>query len=157
MTDFYNNLDDWIETTKQNLKDNKGTMEEIMHHSSAALSKKIKSFEKKYTESYLKDKSKLDDCAETLEELFKRSKAIHEIRSKVTLYKEFLKMLHEEDDKKPAKDEDKAVRKETKTNRELTCTKDYEKIQEMHNTTLRLWKILLYWKKRKTMCYTEPF
>jgi len=56
VTEFYNNLDDWIATTKQNLKDNKNTMEEIMLHSSTALSKKIKSFEKKYLENYLKDK-----------------------------------------------------------------------------------------------------
>lgn len=69
-----------------------------MLHSSTALSKKIKSFEKKYVEQYLKDKVKLEDPGETLEELFKRSKAIHEIRSKVTLYKEFLKMLYEDPD-----------------------------------------------------------
>jgi hypothetical protein len=33
----------------------------------------------------------------TLEELFKRSTAIHEIKSKVMLYKEFLKLLYEND------------------------------------------------------------
>ena len=157
MSDLYNNLEDWIATTKTNLKDNKNTMEEIMLHSSTALSKKIKSFEKKYVESYLKDRTKLEDCAETLEELFKRSKAIHEIRSKVTLYKEFLKMLYEEEDtevKAEGGKEAKVVVKARKVERELSCTKDYEKIQEMHNTTLRLWKILLYWKKRKEMCYT---
>ena len=57
-----------------------------MHNSSLVLSKKIKGFEKKYVETYLQDKSRLEDCTETLEELFKRSKAIHEIRSKVILY-----------------------------------------------------------------------
>jgi len=72
----------------------------------------------------------------------------------VTLYKEFLKMLYEDESKDKL---DKTARRENRANRELTCTKDYEKIQEMHNTTLRLWKILFYWKKRKTMCYSEPF
>jgi len=115
-----------------------------MKGSSNSLSKKIKSFEKRYLENYLKDKQRLEDCAETLEELFKRSKAIHEIRSKVTLYKEFLKLLYEDD----------AVKLE---NNPLSCTKDYNQLQEVHNMTLKLWKILAYWKKRKTMCYTTPF
>ena len=64
-------------------------------------------------------------------------------------------MLYEDEVDKEK--QDKAARRETRANRELSCTKDYDKIQEMHNTTLRLWKILFYWKKRKTMCYTEPF
>lgn len=44
-----------------------------MQSSSLILSKKIKAFEKKYIESYLTDRSRLDDCADTLEELFKRT------------------------------------------------------------------------------------
>ena len=76
------------------------------------LSKKIKAFEKKYVETYLQDRSRIEDCADTLEELFKRSskglilnflEAIHEIRSKVILYKEFLKLLYEDDPKKEEK------------------------------------------------------
>jgi hypothetical protein len=70
-------------------------MEDIIMMSSKALSNKIKSFESKYIENYLIDTSRLEECAETLEELIKRSKAIHEIRSKVILYKEFLKVLYE--------------------------------------------------------------
>lgn len=74
-------------------------MEEIIKTSSMALSNKIKSFEFKYVENYLLDKGRLEDCAETLEELLKRSNAIHEIRSKVILYKEFLKVLYENESK----------------------------------------------------------
>ena len=44
-----------------------------MQSSSLVLSKKIKAFEKKYVETYLQDKTRVDDCADTLEELFKRS------------------------------------------------------------------------------------
>lgn len=44
-----------------------------MQSSSLVLSKKIKAFERKYIETYLQDKSRLDDCADTLEEIFKRS------------------------------------------------------------------------------------
>jgi hypothetical protein len=55
----------------------------------------------------------LEDPGETLEELFKRSKAIHEIRSKVTLYKEFLKMLYEDGDDAKEK-QDKATRRENR-------------------------------------------
>lgn len=87
-----------------------------MRSSSLVLSKKIKAFEKKYVETYLQDKSRLEDCSETLEELFKRSKAIHEIRSKVILYKEFLKLLYEEDP-----DGEEKLEKN-----KLTCSEDYE-------------------------------
>jgi hypothetical protein len=73
-------------------------MEDIVKMSSVALSNKIKSFELKYIQAYMLDKERLEDCAETLEELFKRSVAIHEIRSKVILYKEFLKVLYEDED-----------------------------------------------------------
>ncbi len=59
---------------------------------------KIMSSEKKYVETYLHDESRLNDCGDTLEELFKRSKAIYEIRSKVILYREFLKLLYEKDE-----------------------------------------------------------
>jgi len=47
-------------------------MEGIMTSSSETLSKKIRAFEKKYIESYLLDKSRIDDPHSTLEEIFKR-------------------------------------------------------------------------------------
>jgi hypothetical protein len=37
-------------------------MEKIMHTSSETLSKKIRAFEKKYVETYLKDATRVDDC-----------------------------------------------------------------------------------------------
>ena len=118
-----------------------------MNSSSSVLSKKIKAFEKKYVETYLHDKSRLDDCGDTLEELFKRSKAIHEIRSKVILYREFLKLLYENDENP----------KEKMAKNKLSCAEDFENLQEIHKHTIRLWKILLYWKKRRQMCYNTPF
>lgn len=124
------------------------------------LSKKIKAFEKKYIETYLQDKSRLEDCGDTLEELFKRSsniylsfltyiyiEAIHEIRSKVILYREFLKLLYEDD-----------INAEQKlSENKLQCTDDYEFVAELHKQTVKLWKMLLYWKKRRQMCYNTPF
>lgn len=118
-----------------------------MKSSSTVLSKKIKAFEKKYVETYLHDESRLDDCGDTLEELFKRSKAIHEIRSKVILYREFLKLLYE-DEEKP---------EEKMAQNKLSCAEDFENLQEIHKHSIRLWKILLYWKKRRQMCYNTPF
>lgn len=114
-------------------------MDTIMTTSSDVLSKKIKAFEKKYVETYLHDKSRLEDCGDTLEELFKRSKAIHEIRSKVILYREFLKLLYENDENP----------KEKMASHKLSCAEDFETLQEIHKHTIRLWKILLYWKKRR--------
>lgn len=122
-------------------------MEKIMHSSSLVLSKKIKAFEKKYVETYLQDRSRIEDCADTLEELFKRSKAIHEIRSKVILYKEFLKLLYEDD---PDKNEKMQQNK-------LQCAEDYEFVADLHKQTIKLWKMLLYWRKRRHMCYNTPF
>ena len=130
-----------IANAKANLEQNKDTMEKIMKNSSQQLSKKIRAFERKYTETYLMDKSRLDECHETLEELFKRSKAIQEIRSKVILYREFLKLLKERDD----------------VNDQLECSKDYEFVHQLHSNTIKLWKMILYWKKRREMCYTTPF
>lgn len=43
-----------------------------MFKSSQSLGLKIKAFEKKYVENYLQDKSRLDHCKETLEELIRR-------------------------------------------------------------------------------------
>jgi hypothetical protein len=111
------------------------------------LSKKIQAFQKKYVEAYLQDETRLSDCGETLEELFKRSKAIHEIRSKVILYREFLKLLYEKDEDPQAKMEQN----------KLSCAEDFEKLQEIHKHTIRLWKILLYWKKRRQLCYNTAF
>ena len=113
---LYVNLPALQATASEQLAQNKATMERIMKSSSGVLSKKIKAFEKKYVETYLHDKSRLDDCGDTLEELFKRSKAIHEIRSKVILYREFLKLLYEDEPDPQAKmDKNK-----------LSCAADFE-------------------------------
>jgi hypothetical protein len=68
-----------------------------MFRSSEGLSFKIKAFEKKYVETYLQDKTRLERCKETLDELLRRSQAVLEMKSKVVLYKEFLKILYEDD------------------------------------------------------------
>jgi hypothetical protein len=73
---LYDNLPQLLKNAQEGLRKNKEVMEKIMHSSSLTLSKKIKAFEKKYAEHYLIDKTRLDECHETLEELFKRSKAI---------------------------------------------------------------------------------
>lgn len=136
---FYQNLPKLCKDAKQGLERNKYEMERIMKHSSLALSKKIKAFEKKYVSTYLQDETRLEDCAGTLEELFKRSAAIHEIKSKVMLYKEFLKLLYENDED---------CEKKLEAN-QLSCFEDSEFLQEVHKHTVRLWQMLLFWKKRR--------
>jgi hypothetical protein len=115
---LWRGLPELEQQSAQQLLDGRDTMEQIMSSSSAMLSKKIQAFQKKYVEAYLQDETRLSDCGETLEELFKRSKAIHEIRSKVILYREFLKLLYE-------KDEDPQEKMER--NR-LSCAEDFEKL-----------------------------
>jgi hypothetical protein len=73
----------------------------------------------------LQDKTRIDECHQTLEELFKRSKAIQEIKSKVILYKEFFSIEKVE----------------------LESSKNYEKLHELHIQTINLWKMILYWRK----------
>ena len=68
-----------------------------MFKSQEVLSIKIKAFEKKYVETYLQDKTRLERSKETLDELLRRSQAVLEMKSKVVLYKEFLKILCEDD------------------------------------------------------------
>jgi hypothetical protein len=72
----FRNLPKLVKSAGEGLKQNKNTMERIMQSSSLVLSKKIKAFERKYVETYLQDRGRLDDCADTLEELFKRSSKI---------------------------------------------------------------------------------
>jgi len=144
---LYKNLPKLCMKAREGLDKNKESMEKIMKGSSAALSKKIKAFEKKYVDNYLQEESRLEDCSVTLEELFKRSTAIHEIKSKVMLYKEFLKLLYEDDPKAEEKLEQN----------KLSCAEDCDFLQEVHKHTIRLWQNLLFWKKRKRMCYETPF
>jgi hypothetical protein len=73
--------------------------------------------------------------------------AIHEIRSKVVLYKEFLKLLYEDD----------PHREEKLKKNKLQCSDDYEFVNSIHKETIKLWKMLLYWRKRRQMCYNTPF
>lgn len=75
------------------------------------------------------------------------SEAIHEIRSKVILYKEFLKLLYEDDPDRETKMEQN----------KLQCSEDYEFVAEVHKQTIKLWKMLLYWRKRRHMCYNTSF
>ena len=65
------------------------------------------------------DKARLEDCAETLEELLKRSNAIHEIRAKVILYKEFLKVLYENEPLSEQRLTEKSVQAGRKTKKDL--------------------------------------
>ena len=53
MDQLYGNLPKIEIRAKEGLSKNKSSMEKIMKGSSAALSKKIKAFERKYVENYL--------------------------------------------------------------------------------------------------------
>ena len=118
---------------------NKAQIEQSMFRSSEGLSLKIKAFEKKYVETYLQDKTRLDRCKETLDELLRRSQAVLEMKAKVVLYKEFLKILYEDDQDKEQKLE----------KRQLSCAKDCDFMEEIHKNTIKMWKVFLYWNKKR--------
>lgn len=132
--ELYEKLPSKLAGAEEALKAKQVSIETIIHTSSDTLSKKIRAFQKKYIETYLQDKSRIDECHQTLEELFKRSKAIQEIKSKVILYKEFFNRKVE-----------------------LESSKNFDKLHELHIQTINLWKMILYWRKRREMCYTTPF
>ena len=53
--------------------------------------------------------------------------------------------------------DDEENREEKLRENELQCTRDYEFLSELHNHTINMWKMILYWKKRREMCFTTPF
>lgn len=126
--ELYEKLPTKLAEAEEALKAKQVSIETIIHTSSDTLSKKIRAFQKKYIETYLQDKSRIDECHQTLEELFKRSKAIQEIKSKVILYKEFFNRKVE-----------------------LESSKNFDKLHELHIQTINLWKMILYWRKRREM------
>jgi len=144
---LYEALPKLIEKAEQGLKTNKSSIEQNMFKSSQSLSLKIKAFEKKYVENYLQDKQRLDHCKDTLEELLRRQSAIQDIKSKVVLYKEFLKILYEDD---------VDAKKKLET-RKLTCVEDCETMENIHKNTIKMWKVFLYWAKKRHFCFTTPF
>lgn len=58
----YAELPNIIKKATENLAANKKDMEDIMQTSQDTLTKKIRAFEKKYIETYLMDKTRVDDC-----------------------------------------------------------------------------------------------
>lgn len=62
-----------------------------------------------------------------------------EMKSKVVLYKEFLKILYEDD-----KDAEQKLKQ-----RRLSCDEDCIKMEEIHKNTIKMWKIFLYWTKKR--------
>ena len=70
---LHRNLPALKEKAQEGLKMNKLAIEQSMFRSSQGLSLKIKAFEKKYVETYLQDKTRLERCKETLDELLRRS------------------------------------------------------------------------------------
>ena len=39
----------------------------------------------------------------------------------------------------------------------MESSKNFDKLHELHIQTINLWKMILYWRKRREMCYTTPF
>ena len=118
-----------------------------MLKSSESLALKIKAFEKKYVETYLQDKTRLERAKETLDEIYRRSQAIVEMKSKVALYKEFLKILYSDDNDAESKIERK----------KLACAEACDCIEQIHKHTIKMWKLFVNWISKRHNCYTTPY
>lgn len=69
------------------------------------------------------------------------------MKSKVILYKEFLKILYEDD----------VNASEKLSRRKLSCAEDCDFMEAIHKNTIKMWKIFLYWTKKRHMCLTTPY
>lgn len=87
----------------------------------------------------MQDVSRLENCAETLEEIMKRGLAIQEMKQRVLMYKESLKTLYE----------DEANAEQILKKKPLKCAEEMEKTEDIHKHTVRLWEVLRYWKKKR--------
>ena len=73
MQRLYDGLPKVLAQAKMHLIDSKENIEVIMLNSTITLSKKIKSFEKKYVENYLQMPDRLSNTTTTLQELIRRT------------------------------------------------------------------------------------
>lgn len=99
----------------------------------AKLSRKINKFQAKYTSRYLQDPGKMNYSSNMLKELEQREEALSAMKERVDSYEEFDKAL------KVLESEESSV--------DLTCRKDFNDIFTLHCDTLKLWKLINYWKK----------
>lgn len=99
----------------------------------AKLSRKINKFQTKYTSRYLQDPIKMIYSLNILKELDQREEALAAMKERVESYEEFNKALK--------------VLETTAEVPELPCRKDFADIFTLHCDTLKLWKLINYWKK----------
>ncbi len=65
----------------------------------------------------------------------------------MVLYKEFLRILYEDD----------IDAKEKLASRKLSCVEDCDSMEIIHKNTLKMWKVFLYWAKKRHICFSMPF
>ena len=59
----------------------------------------------------------------------------------------FLKVLYEDD----------INAKEKLERKKLSCAEDFDFLVEVNKATVALWDVILYWRKKRHICYTKPF
>ena len=59
----------------------------------------------------------------------------------------FLKVLYEDD----------VNAKEKLERKKLSCAEDFDFLIEVNKATVSLWDVILYWRKKRHICYTKPF
>jgi len=73
------------------------------------------------------------------------------------VYKEFLKVLYEDDINENRLQNNFQNSKDKIVSKKLSCAEACDKIEEVNKHTIRLWDVLLYWRKKRHVCYTKPF
>ena len=120
----------------------KGFFEDQLDRNSAKLGRKIKKFETKYVERYLKEPERLQNTSAVVNELEKREEALATMKQRVEAFEDFEKELS-------------SVRGASA--KELQCRKDFELLFALHCDTLKLWKLVGFWRTRMNQWLTTPF
>ena len=53
--------------------------------------------------------------------------------------------------------EDDPDAEEKISKKKLSCATDCDAMEEIHKNTIKMWKIFIYWTKKRQQCFTTPF
>eukprot|EP00347_Sterkiella_histriomuscorum_P021796 403332737 len=145
---YIENLPNLIRRCQEKLDLTKPQMELQMKQSCMGLSNKIRAFEKKYIDHYLKieDMSKFNDVAQakqTLSELKYRQKMIDEMKQKADLYQECINIMN--------------MKELFQKNSDITCFEDQKQLEQLNTYTLKFWTILDEWRSQRASLIQKPF
>lgn len=130
-----------IEQAESRFSENRKRFEEQVQRDSERLSMKIRTFELKFVERYLRDPGKYQRTAEVRKELEKREEALVVMKHRVELQQAF----------------EKALRPHSAQTYTLQCRNDFARAFALYCDTLKLWKLAAHWQDSLETWLNVPF